>query len=175
MVLYGDSITWKASTYPGVWGDYFGDLGAPSAPLGVIFNQVSDLAYRITTGDELFTLPPKVVVSRRGVWWCTKDRLDRQTERGGEAGQAALGHQSSLAPAAAPGWGWCRVDPALRRDKQAGRWANMCCVRCADWFPACCRPRVVCGPPRRQPLALLTTPTLTRTRTPPRRRCCSSA
>lgn len=67
MVLYGDSITWKASTYPGVWGDYFGDLGAPSAPLGVIFNQVSDLAYRITTGDELFTLPPKVVVLLIGV------------------------------------------------------------------------------------------------------------
>ncbi|KAL4451789.1 hypothetical protein ABPG75_007451 [Micractinium tetrahymenae] len=67
MVMYGDSITWRASLNPAVWDDFFGSLGGPSAPLGVIFNQVSDLAYRITTGDELFKLPPKVVVLLIGV------------------------------------------------------------------------------------------------------------
>ncbi|KAL4422105.1 hypothetical protein ABPG77_003390 [Micractinium sp. CCAP 211/92] len=67
MVMYGDSITWKASTYPSVWNSFFGGLGGPSAALGVIFSRVSDLAYRITSGDELFTLPPKVVVLLIGV------------------------------------------------------------------------------------------------------------
>lgn len=67
MVMYGDSITWKASQSMDVWRTHFGALPGPSAPLGVIFNQVSDLAYRITTGDELFSLPPKVVVLLIGV------------------------------------------------------------------------------------------------------------
>lgn len=73
MVMYGDSITWRASLNPRVWDDYFGSMGGPSAPLGVIFNAVSDLAYRITSGDELFTLPPKVVVSRPAAGTCVAD------------------------------------------------------------------------------------------------------
>ena len=52
------------STHMDVWQRRLGALAGPSAPLGIIFNRVSDLAYRITSGDERFALAPKAVVSR---------------------------------------------------------------------------------------------------------------
>lgn len=64
--MYGDSITWRVSENMGVWDRYLGSLGGPSAPLGIIFNQVSDLAYRIMNGDERFDLAPKAVVRIAG-------------------------------------------------------------------------------------------------------------
>ncbi|EFN53922.1 hypothetical protein CHLNCDRAFT_136136 [Chlorella variabilis] len=66
-VMYGDSITWRVSENMGVWDRYLGSLGGPSAPLGIIFNQVSDLAYRIMNGDERFDLAPKAVALLIGV------------------------------------------------------------------------------------------------------------